>query len=90
MVQMMKRMQRAPYVGERKRPGSNSQKHVNVITLQKGNQFNVTISEMGKQGDGIAYIDGYTVFVKNTELGEKVKIRIKQVLKTVARADRLN
>ena len=82
MVVTQNRMERAPT--------GDSEKREHVSTLQKGNDFDVTIEEMGHNGDGIAKIEGFTVFVKNTKLGEKVKIKIKKVKNTIAFADRLN
>ncbi len=84
-----KRMERTPFPSEHKVPNSGSDKHHQVPALQVGNEFTVKIEEMSRDGDGIVRLEGFTVFIKNTELNEEVKIRITQVMKTVAQAIRL-
>ena len=44
--------------------------------IQKNEEFEVEILDMGFEGEGIAKIDGYTVFIKGALKGEKVKIKI--------------
>ena len=44
--------------------------------IQKNEEFEVEILDMGFEGEGIAKIDGYTVFIKGALIGEKVKIKI--------------
>ncbi len=44
--------------------------------VQKNEEFEVEILDMGFEGEGIAKIDGYTVFIKGALKGEKVKIKI--------------
>ena len=66
------------YSGERK--GFSSP--VNV-----GDTFDVTIEDVGKEGDGIARIEGFVVFVPNTKKGESVKIRVTKVSRRVGFAE---
>lgn len=44
--------------------------------VQEGDIVTVTISDMGEEGDGIAKIEGYTVFVPGTHQGEEVTVEI--------------
>lgn len=44
--------------------------------VEEGKKVEVEIVGQGKQGDGIAYLDGYTIFVKNAPLGTKLKVKI--------------
>lgn len=39
-------------------------------------EVTVTITDRGDEGDGIAHIDGYTLFVPGTEPGETVTVRV--------------
>lgn len=48
--------------------------------VTEGEEREVKIDATGSKGDGIAKIDGYTVFVPDTNFGDRVKIRIKRVL----------
>ena len=49
--------------------------------IKKNDEYVVEIIDNGYQGEGIARIDGMTVFVDNVLKGEKVKIKILKVLK---------
>ncbi len=42
-------------------------------------EYIVTIEETSKSGTGVAKIKGFVILVNNSNLGESVKIRIKQV-----------
>lgn len=46
------------------------------IPVNKNEEYIVDIIDNGFQGEGIAKIDGYTIFVPNAIKGEKVKILI--------------
>ena len=50
--------------------------------FKKNEEYIVEIIDNGYQGEGIAKIDGMTIFVDNVLKGEKVKIKILKVLKT--------
>jgi len=41
--------------------------------------YDVTIEDIGREGDGIARIEGFVVFVPNTKKGDRVKIRVTKV-----------
>jgi len=51
------------------------------IPVEKNKEYIVQIIDNGFEGEGIAKIDGYTIFVKGAIKGEEVKILI---LKTLA------
>ena len=63
--------------------GSKSPK--NPISV--GEEYIVTIEETSKSGIGVAKIRGFVVLVNNSNPGERVKIRIKQVSRNHAVAD---
>ena len=44
-----------------------------------GEEYNVKIEEMSRQGMGVAKIDGFVILVNNTRPGDKVMIRITKV-----------
>lgn len=50
------------------------------IPIEKNKEYIVEIVDQGFQGEGIAKIEGYTVFVPNAIKGEKAKILIIKVL----------
>jgi predicted RNA-binding protein with TRAM domain len=44
-----------------------------------GEEYNVKIEEMSRQGMGVAKIDGFVILVNNTRPGDRVMIRITKV-----------
>ena len=56
--------------------------------VSEGETCEVEIENLGDQGDGIAKIDrGYVVIVPDTEVGERVTVRISEVRENVAFAE---
>ena len=54
------------------------------IPVEKNKEYIVEILDNGCQGEGIAKIEGYTIFVEGAIKGEKIKIKILKKLKTHA------
>jgi predicted RNA-binding protein with TRAM domain len=54
--------------------GSPSPKPVEV-----GKEYEVEITEISRQGDGIARVQGYVVFVQNGKVGNNIKVKVTQV-----------
>ena len=50
------------------------------IPVQKNKEYIVKIVDNGFEGEGIAKIEGYTIFIPNAIKGEKVKVLILKVL----------
>jgi 23S rRNA (uridine2552-2'-O)-methyltransferase len=50
-----------------------------TTTVRKGDVLDVQIDGVGKTGDGVAHVDGFVIFVKDSKEGSKVKIKIKDV-----------
>ena len=55
-----------------------------VIPVEKNKEYIVEIEDNGFEGEGIAKIDNYTVFVQGAIKGEKVKILILKVTASYA------
>ena len=47
--------------------------------VEVGEQYSVEIEDLGSEGDGIARIGSFVVFVPDADLGERVDIRIEEV-----------
>ena len=47
--------------------------------VSDGETVEVTIETTGEDGDGIAYVEGYTIFVPDTSVGEDVTVEITDV-----------
>ena len=54
--------------------GSPSAKPVEV-----GKEYELDITEISRQGDGIARVQGFVVFVKNGKVSQNVKVQVEQV-----------
>jgi predicted RNA-binding protein with TRAM domain len=53
--------------------------------VEVGEQRNVEIEDLGEQGDGITRVErGFVVIVPDTELGERVSVKIESVRDSVA------
>jgi predicted RNA-binding protein with TRAM domain len=56
--------------------------------VETGKEYTVDITDNGRDGDGIARIQGLVIFVKNTKAGDKnIKIRINSVRDRFATAE---
>jgi len=58
-----------------------------TIPVEQDMEYDVEIAFRGSKGDGIAKIEGFTIFVPNTNVGDKVKVRIGRVLPQYAFAE---
>ncbi|MDD2439649.1 MAG: 23S rRNA (uridine(2552)-2'-O)-methyltransferase [Methanosarcinaceae archaeon] len=47
--------------------------------LHRGEEFVVRIDKLGSNGDGVVLIERFVVFVKEVELGERVRIKIEDI-----------
>jgi len=65
--------------GRRRDDRFDMPKPVNV-----GEEYDVEISEVGSRGDGIARVKNFVVFVNGAKQGEKIKIKIKEVMSRFA------
>jgi predicted RNA-binding protein with TRAM domain len=47
--------------------------------VEAGERYSVEIEDLGSEGDGLARIGSFVVFVPGVDLGERVDIRIEEV-----------
>ena len=52
--------------------------------VEVGKKYNVTIEDIAREGDGIARIEGFVIFVADTKVGEKVTTEIDKVMRRFA------
>ena len=52
--------------------------------LKEGNMYELTIKDIGKRGDGVAFFDKYVVYVAGAVKGSVVKVKIEKISGTVA------
>lgn len=55
--------------------------------VETGKEYDVSITETSRQGDGIARVDGFVIFVKGGQPGQDAKIKITQVGRRFATAE---
>lgn len=47
--------------------------------VEVGKEYDVTISEVSRRGDGIAKIDGFVIFVAGGKQGQSARVKVTQV-----------
>jgi len=47
--------------------------------VETGKEYNVSITEISRKGDGITRIEGFVIFVKGGQVGQNAKIKVTQV-----------
>jgi predicted RNA-binding protein with TRAM domain len=52
--------------------------------VEEGKEYTVTITDVGSQGDGVAKVDGFIIFVPDTKVGQTVKVKVMRVMKKSA------
>lgn len=55
--------------------------------VETGKEYDVSITETSRQGDGIARIEGFVIFVKGGQPGQETKVKITQVGRRFAIAE---
>ncbi len=60
-----------------------------VAPVKVGETYDVSIDDIAKEGDGIARIEGFVIFVPATKVGDKVKIKVNKVMRKFAIAEKV-
>ncbi|AIJ06081.1 deoxyribonuclease/rho motif-related TRAM [Methanocaldococcus bathoardescens] len=59
------------------------------VPVKEGETYTVTIEDMGRGGDGIARVEGFVVFVPETQKGDTVDVKITAVKSKFAFAEKI-
>jgi predicted RNA-binding protein with TRAM domain len=51
-----------------------------LVPVEEGEVYDVTIQDIARQGDGIARLEGFVIFVPGTKVGDEVRIKVERVL----------
>jgi len=54
-----------------------------------GEEYDIEIKEVGSRGDGIARVKNFVIFVPDTKKGDKCKVKITQVRRRFAIAEKI-
>ncbi|WP_292471008.1 TRAM domain-containing protein [Methanolobus sp.] len=52
--------------------------------VEAGSTYDVTIEDIAREGDGIARVSGFVVFVPETKVGDEVTIKVTKVMSKFA------
>jgi predicted RNA-binding protein with TRAM domain len=52
--------------------------------VNEGKTYKVKIESVGREGDGIAKIEGFVIFIPGAQVGEELDVRINKVTRRVA------
>jgi predicted RNA-binding protein with TRAM domain len=52
--------------------------------VEAGESYDVTIEDIAREGDGIARVSGFVIFVPNTEVGDEVTVKVTKVMRKFA------
>ena len=55
--------------------------------VEIGKEYEVDITDISPQGEGIARIKGFSIFIGNARLGERVKVKVKRLDSVCADAE---
>jgi predicted RNA-binding protein with TRAM domain len=55
--------------------------------VETGKEYDVSITEISRRGDGIAKIEGFIIFVSGAKVGQQAKIKITDVAPRFAKAE---
>lgn len=59
-----------------------------IAPVKVGESYDVSIDDLAKEGDGIARVEGFVIFVPQTKVGDKVKIKVNKVMRKFAIAEK--
>lgn len=59
----------------------------NGAPVDSGEEYVFDIEEMGREGDGIGYVEDFTVIVPEAAMGDRVRVEISRVEPDFAVAD---
>jgi predicted RNA-binding protein with TRAM domain len=54
------------------------------VPVEEGKIYDAQIEDIGREGDGVARIQNFVVFVPGTRVGDKVKVRITKIGRRMA------
>ncbi|TGC09222.1 TRAM domain-containing protein [Methanolobus halotolerans] len=52
--------------------------------VETGESYEVTIEDIAREGDGIARVNGFVIFVPGTQVGDEVTVKVTKVMRKFA------
>jgi predicted RNA-binding protein with TRAM domain len=57
--------------------------------VEVGKEYDVSIEDIAREGDGIARVEGFVIFVPDTKVGDQVKIQVTKVMRRFANGHKI-
>lgn len=57
--------------------------------VEVGKEYEAKIEDVAREGDGIARVEGFVIFVPETKVGDQVKIQVDKVMRRFAIAHKI-
>lgn len=54
------------------------------VPVEEGKVYDAKIEDIGREGDGLARIQNFVVFVPGTKVGDEIKVKITKVHRRMA------
>jgi predicted RNA-binding protein with TRAM domain len=54
------------------------------LPVEEGKVYDAKIEDIGREGDGLARIENFVVFIPGTKIGDQVRVRITKVHRRMA------
>ena len=61
----------------------------NSAPVTVGETYEVSIDDIAREGDGIARVEGFVIFVPGTKVGDNVTIKVNKVMRKFAVAEKV-
>jgi predicted RNA-binding protein with TRAM domain len=68
----------------RAQEGSSMRGSDPTAPVEVGKEYDVNIEDIAREGDGIARVEGFVIFVAESKVGDTVKIQIDKVMRRFA------
>ena len=69
--------------------GSSSGGSAPTAPIAVGKEYDAKIEDIAREGDGIARIEGFVIFVADANVGDEVKIQVDKVMRRFAIAHKI-
>jgi predicted RNA-binding protein with TRAM domain len=69
--------------------GSSSEGSDPAVPIAVGEEYDVKVEDIAREGDGIARVEGFVIFVAETKVGDEIKIQIDKVMRRFAIAHKV-
>ena len=64
--------------------GSSAGGFETTAPVEVGKEYEVSIEDIAREGDGIARVEGFVIFVPDTKVGDSAKVQIDKVMRRFA------